>query len=186
MRRRALLALPLSLALGSSLARAAPFLADLRAGRAALVLRHPAPRGDGRRAGVSSDDCPGQGSLTERGRAQALAWGEALRTLGLAGATVLTSGWCGCRETAELLDLGPIAHHPALDPFGPDRAREAEQTAALRALLRAWRGGALVLVTHLETISALTGFAPGPGVAVVVRTGERAGEVVASIDPPPV
>ncbi|WP_114377602.1 histidine phosphatase family protein [Elioraea thermophila] len=186
MRRRALLAAALFLALVPDRGRAAPFLGDLRAGRAALLMRHALAPGTGDPPGFRLDDCATQRNLSERGRAQARAWGEALRTMGLERATVLSSAWCRCRETAELLGLGPVAHHPALDSFFADRAREAERTAALRSLLRDWRGGALVLVTHQVNITALTRLVPAQGGAVVVRTGERAGEVVATIDPPPV
>ncbi|MCS6853472.1 MAG: histidine phosphatase family protein [Elioraea sp.] len=188
MRRRAALALPLALALGFApvAGRAAPFLGDLRSGRAALLMRHALAAGTGDPPDFRLDDCASQPNLSERGRAQARAWGEALRTMGLERATVLSSAWCPCRETAELLRLGPVAHHPALDSVFADRAREAERTAALLALLREWRGGALVLVTHQANITALTRVVPAPGGAVVVRTGDRAGEVVATIDPPPV
>ncbi len=183
MRRRAFIALLLGLLPQNG--QAAPFLPDLRAGRAALLMRHAHAPGTGDPPGFRLDDCATQRTLSQQGRAQARAWGEALRAMGLARATVLSSAWCRCRETAELLGLGPVAHHPALDRITAG-ADAAERTASLRSVLRNWRGGALVLVTHEGNITALTGVSPAQGGAVVVRTGDGAGEAIATIDPPPV
>ncbi len=183
MRRRAFISLLLGLLPRNG--HAAPFLPDLSAGRAALLMRHAHAPGTGDPPGFRLDDCATQRTLSPHGRAQARAWGEALRAMGLARATVLSSAWCRCRETAELLGLGPVAHHPALDRLGAG-ADTAERTARLRSVLSNWRGGALVFVTHQGNITALTGLVPAQGEAVVIRTGNSAGEVIATIDPPPV
>lgn len=146
----------------------------LREGRAAALLRHALAPGGGDPPGFRLDDCATQRNLSGEGRAQARALGALFRANGIAAATVLSSAWCRCRETAALMALGPVGHAPALDSVFADRAAGPARTAALRALLAAWRGGPLVLVTHQVNITALTGIFPASGEGVAVRTGGEA------------
>jgi broad specificity phosphatase PhoE len=143
----------------------------LRQGRAAAVMRHAIAPGGGDPPGFRLEACETQRNLSDEGRAQARAIGAAFRSRGIGAATVLTSGWCRARETAELLGLGAVAREPMLDSFFGDRSRGPGQTEALRALLAGWSGGPLVLVTHQVNITALTGVFPASGEAVLVRTG---------------
>jgi phosphohistidine phosphatase SixA len=146
----------------------------LRTGRAAAIMRHAIAPGGGDPPGFRLDACETQRILSDEGRAQARAIGDAFRARGIGAATVLSSAWCRARETAELLGLGPVAREPSLDSFFGDRARGPGQTAALRALLASWRGGPLVMVTHQVNVTALTGVFPASGEAVLVRTGAAA------------
>lgn len=156
-----------------------------REGLAAILLRHAVAPGTGDPPGFRLGDCASQRTLSEAGRAQARAIGAALRARGIAAARVLSSAWCRATETAELLDLGPVLHEPALDSVFADRAAAPERTAALRRLLAGWTGpGALVLVTHQVNITALTGVFPASGEALLVYTGERAGAVALRVPPP--
>jgi phosphohistidine phosphatase SixA len=148
--------------------------AALRAGRAAAILRHAIAPGGGDPPGFRLDACDTQRNLSEEGRAQARRIGDAFRANGVTAARVLASGWCRGRETAELLALGPVAREPTLDSFFADRGEGPARTAALRALLAAWRGGPLVMVTHQVNITALTGIFPASGEAVMVRVGDGA------------
>jgi broad specificity phosphatase PhoE len=147
----------------------------LRQGRAAAIMRHAIAPGGGDPPGFRLGACETQRNLSDEGRAQARAIGEAFRARGISAATVLSSGWCRCLETAELLGLGPVAREPSLDSFFGDRSLGPGQTEALRALLAAWRGGPLVLVTHQVNITALTGVFPASGETVLVRTGAEPG-----------
>ena len=73
-------------------------------------------------------------------------------------ARVLTSQWCRCRDTAKLLDVGPVEDLTALNSFfrNPDRADR--QTAELRQILLGLpREETVILVTHFVNIRALTG-----------------------------
>lgn len=140
-------------------------------GTAALV-RHATAPGIGDPAGFRLGDCATQRNLDAAGRAQARAIGEAMRRRGIAVDRVLTSQWCRCRETAELLGLAPIAEIPALNSFFADRSRAEAQTRAVLALLRGRAAGEkLVLVTHQVNIVALTGISPASGEMVVVAMG---------------
>lgn len=85
---------------------------------------------------------------------------------------MLSSQWRRCRETAELLGLGPVEDLPALNSFFEDRSREEAQTRALRSFLRQQPDAPrLVLVTHQVNITALTDVFPASGEIVVVDVG---------------
>ena len=131
----------------------------------------PAP-GVGDPPGMRLDACATQRNLSAEGRDQARRIGAALRAAGLRAAEVRSSAWCRARETAELLDLGPVRPLPALDSFFDDRGQQERQTAELRAYLDAGRDGPpRVLVTHQVNITALTGVFPVEGEIVVLRPG---------------
>jgi broad specificity phosphatase PhoE len=146
----------------------------LRQGRAAAIMRHAIAPGGGDPPGFRLGACETQRNLSDEGRAQARAIGEVFRARGIGAATVLSSGWCRGLETAELLGLGAVAREPSLDSFFGDRALGPGRTEALRALLAAWSGGPLVLVTHQVNITALTGVFPASGETVLVRTQAQA------------
>lgn len=146
----------------------------LRGGRAAAIMRHAIAPGGGDPPGFRLEACETQRNLSDEGRAQARAIGAAFRARGIAAATVRASAWCRARETAELLGLGPVAREPSLDSFFGERSLGAGRTEALRALLAAWSGGPLVLVTHQVNITALTGIFPASGETVLVATGGTA------------
>jgi phosphohistidine phosphatase SixA len=89
---------------------------------------------------------------------------------------VLTSQWCRCRETAELLDLASVEEYPVLNSFFSDRSSAHVQTQALRQFFgKVPPLGNLVLVTHQVNITALTGVFPASGEIVVIRPDGRGG-----------
>lgn len=146
---------------------------SVRAGGHVLLLRHALAPGTGDPPGFRLDDCATQRNLDEQGREQARAIGEALRERGLAGASVMSSRWCRCLETARLLGLGAVEELAPLDSFFGRRADEPAQTAALRDWLAAQElAEPVVLVTHQVNITALTGIVPRSGELVVAAVGE--------------
>lgn len=145
-------------------------LAALQDDGTVILLRHALAPGTGDPPGFRLDDCSTQRNLNDAGRQQAAAIGGLLRSNGVGAASVLTSRWCRARETAELLDVGPVREAPFLDSFFADRATRTEQTAQLRRAVADWKGpGLLVLVTHQVNITALTGYFPRSGEVVVLR-----------------
>ncbi|SIO38010.1 Histidine phosphatase superfamily (branch 1) [Rhodovulum sp. ES.010] len=174
MRRLALL-----LFLLPSLAAANDWAALDRPG-AIAIMRHALAPGTGDPAGFQLDDCATQRNLDARGRAQARAIGAAFRERGIAFDRVLTSQWCRCRETAELLGLGPVVETPALNSFFGDFPRREAQTRAARDLLAAAEGRPM-LVSHQVNISALTGRGTRSGEVLVIRLDGEAVEVLGSI-----
>lgn len=150
-------------------------------------MRHALAPGTGDPPEFRLDDCTTRRNLSDTGRAQARATGEAIRAaVSPPPDAVLTSRWCRCRETAELLGLGAPEPTPPLDSFLGRRHLRDDQTEALRALLaeRLSRGERLVLVTHQVNVTALTGIVPRSGEAVAVRLAADGSLAVLGTVPP--
>lgn len=147
---------------------------------AIAVMRHALAPGTGDPAGLTIGDCATQRNLDDRGRDQARAIGQAFRDRGVTFDTVFTSQWCRTRDTAELLDIGPVTEAPALNSFFGDFSTRDRQTAETRALIAA-TPGRLMLVTHQVNISALTGRSTRSGEVLVIRLTGDGAEVLGSI-----
>ncbi|KPK06495.1 MAG: hypothetical protein AMJ64_08990 [Betaproteobacteria bacterium SG8_39] len=136
-----------------------------------LMLRHALAPGFGDPPGFKVDDCATQRNLDAVGRKQARLLGARLRAAGIRSATVYSSQWCRCLETARLLGLGKVEPLPALNSFfgrADERdARLGEVEAFLSRLPR--DGGPLVLVTHQVTISGITARGVGSGGGYVLQ-----------------
>ncbi len=193
MRRFPLLAAALclvaTLAAGADAARASEESAGLWArlsdGSHFALMRHALAPGTGDPADFALGDCSTQRNLDGAGRAQAERTGAAFRANGIERAEVRTSQWCRCRETAELLALGPVEALPSLNSFFRERARREPQTEATLAFLRQRTADApLVLVTHQVNITALTDIFPRSGEIIVARlAGDGRLEVAGRLGP---
>ncbi|HSP26889.1 MAG TPA: histidine phosphatase family protein [Saliniramus sp.] len=180
--RRALLA-ALSIALlatlpGTGIPRADDLDEDpwaaLRHGGHVALIRHALAPGTGDPANFALGECSTQRNLSEEGREQARRIGDLFRENGIAQARVFTSAWCRSRETAELLELGPVTALEPLDSFFRNRVEGERRTRALADWIAAQDAlSPIVLVTHQVNITALTGVFPGSGEIVVVgREGD--------------
>lgn len=178
--RRAALAL---LLLPATAAATPEIYERLRRGGLVLLMRHArTDPGTGDPPNFRLDDCSTQRNLDAAGRRQAQAIGDRLRAERVPVDRILTSRWCRCRETAELLGLGTVEPAPAIDSFFEDRVRRDEQTRAARELAAAWTGpGNLVMVTHQVNVTALTSVFPASGAAVVTTPSL---EVLGRLPPP--
>ena len=110
-------------------------LAALRAGGYVIYLRHADTdhsRQDQRP--VNFDDCATQRVLSEKGRQNARAIGEAIRALDVPIGPVLASPLCRTVETA-VLAFGSAEKSMASRDGGPDPVGSPGRYAALRALL---------------------------------------------------
>lgn len=137
-----------------------------------LYLRHATAPGGGDPEGFSLGDCATQRNLSAAGRREARQLGRQLRRLDIPIAAVRSSPWCRARQTAELLNLGPVRTADALGSlFTVPDARRHPYTDRTRAMIRAHRQrpGVLVLVGHQVNISAISGVAPASGEGVVLR-----------------
>ena len=144
--------------------------AGLRSGEQVALIRHAEAPGVGDPAGFKLGDCSTQRNLSDQGRRQAKEAGTLFRSKGVSSATVYSSQWCRCLDTANALALGPVMQQPALNSFFDESARGSEQTAALRRLIGERPAGKpLVMVTHQVNITALSGVYPQSGEIVVVR-----------------
>ncbi len=155
----------------------APAAADARFARLSepgivAIVRHAHAPGAGDSVQFALDDCATQRNLDARGRQQARDIGAAIHAAGATVDRVLTSQWCRCRDTARLLDLGPVEDLPALNSFFRKPARSDRQTADLRQFLFGLQPGeTVILVTHYVNIRALTGLAVASGEVVLLRIG---------------
>lgn len=158
----------------SALSTAAADFSSLAQPGAIAIMRHALAPGGGDPDGFVIGDCATQRNLDERGRTQAREIGAAMRRAGVRFDRVLTSQWCRCRETAELLDLGPVTEAPFLNSFFADRSTEASQTASLKAYLKALDPGERVmLVTHQVNVTALTSRFISSGEVFVLSVDEN-------------
>ncbi len=148
---------------------------------AVAIMRHALAPGTGDPARFRLNDCTTQRNLDARGRAQARAIGAAFADRGISFDAVFSSQWCRTRETAELLDMGPVSDWPSLNSFFADFSTRDEQTRQTRELLQQNAGQRLMLVSHQVNISALTGRGTRSGEVLVIRLDGDAVQVLGSI-----
>ena len=141
----------------------------IRSGEYVVMLRHALAPGVGDPDNFNLKDCSTQRNLSHEGREQAKRIGERFRANGIQTATVYSSQWCRCLDTARLLQLGPVKELPPLNSLHDRYDRRDLQTRQLKD----WFDNQdliqpVVLVSHRATISALTGEYPASGEMVVV------------------
>ena len=151
--------------------------------RTVAIMRHALAPGTGDPPAFRLDDCTTQRNLSDAGRDQARRVGAAIRAAGTRIDAVLSSQWCRCRETAELLGLGKVGDLPALNSFFEDPSTADRQTRDLRTYLAALPADKTVLlVTHQVNITALTGHGVGSGEVLLLRlAADGSAEVVREI-----
>ncbi len=140
------------------------------------LLRHALAPGTGDPADFTLGRRETQRNLSEEGRKQAQRIGDLFRAHGIKDARVFSSEWFRCRDTAELLDLGPVKSLSALNSFFQNYGQKDVQTEFLRRWLALQKlDKPLVLVTHQVNITALTGIYPSSGEIVVVEQNAQLG-----------
>ena len=145
---------------------------------AILMIRHALAPGTGDPLNFAIGNCATQRNLDDRGRTQAKAIGEWLRSKGIKKATVFSSQWCRCLETANLIGLGVVTELPALNSFFDKPQDRDPNVKALRAFFakQTTRDELIILVTHFVTISAITqqAVSSGEGVLLILTEGDTA------------
>jgi phosphohistidine phosphatase SixA len=140
----------------------------LRDGEHVVLLRHAMAPGAADPANFDIEKCSTQRNLSERGKLQARKMGALFAARAAPTERVLTSRYCRTKETARLA-FGGAEEFAPLDPPAEDENARKEQLEAIVKEVRDYSGsGNLVLVTHLETIQALTGQTAREGEAVIV------------------
>ena len=133
-----------------------------------ILLRHGEAPGRSEPLGFNLNDCTTQRNLSDKGRGESRQLGELLRAHGINVTKVLTARFCRTRETAELLNLGPVEDDAAFDNLEFNKLRAAELLDQEREHIASWRGpGVLLIVTHGSNIKALTGFQLEEGAMIV-------------------
>lgn len=142
----------------------------------ALLLRHALAPGVGDPEGFQLEHCDTQRNLSEQGRRQARQIGDKLRAAGIESATVYSSRWCRCLETAELLDFGKPQSLPAIDSFFRSRDADAKKVATeafQQHLIAGEDKVARIYITHQVNLSALLGGFAASGDGYLVKISER-------------
>lgn len=138
------------------------------------LMRHAIAPGTGDPENFTIGECSTQRNLDETGRNQALAIGERVREAGIELNVILSSQWCRCLETANLLGLGSVTEDPALNSFFRDSGTKKIQTDQIIDRLGALpEGSKVLLITHQVNITALTGIYPRSGEIILIRVGEN-------------
>jgi phosphohistidine phosphatase SixA len=148
----------------------------MKAGGHILMIRHALAPGSGDPANFRIGDCSTQRNLDARGRKQAKAIGDWLRSNGISLARVYSSQWCRCLETAELLQMGSVVELPALNSFYELTQDREPNLKALRTFMaqQPSDGVLIILVTHFVTISAIANEAVSSGEGVLLELKENA------------
>jgi broad specificity phosphatase PhoE len=154
----------------------AEMIASMKAGGHILMIRHALAPGTGDPANFQIGDCSTQRNLDDRGRQQARAIGDWLRSHGITAARIYSSQWCRCLETAELLKMGPVTELSALNSFYELRQDREPNLKALREFIaeQPSDGELIILVTHFVTISAIANESVSSGEGVLLKLHEEA------------
>jgi phosphohistidine phosphatase SixA len=151
-----------------------------------VLMRHAIAPGSGDPANFQLNDCSTQRNLSEEGREQARRTGEVFREQNVSVQQVLSSEWCRCLETAELMNLGSVERFPALNSFFQNRAQGPECIEQLQEFMVNNRdnAGVTVLVTHFVTIAGIAGNGVSSGELIVMQVNDdNEPEVVEAIEP---
>ena len=154
----------------------AEMIERMKAGGHILMIRHALAPGTGDPANFRIGDCSTQRNLDDRGRKQAQAIGDWLRSHGITSARVYSSQWCRCLETAKLLEVGSVEELPALNSFYEMRQDREPNLKALRTFMaqQPSDGVLIIMVTHFVTISAIANEAVSSGEGVLLELNEDA------------
>ena len=139
-----------------------------------VFMRHALAPGFGDPAHFALENCDTQRNLDSVGRKQAMEIGAEIRHSATNFTEVLSSEWCRCKETAELLGLGPWIPFSGLNSFFQDFADKDVVLEKLEQKLRHLEPGVTLMVTHQVVIRSMTGHAVGSGefIAFNTRTNE--------------
>jgi phosphohistidine phosphatase SixA len=153
----------------------------LRDGEHVVLLRHAMAPGAADPGNFDIEKCSTQRKLSDRGEQQARKIGALFAARAAPTERVLTSRYCRAKETARLA-FGSAEDFAPLDPPPAEEAARKEQLNAILKEVRDYSGsGNLVLVTHVETIQALTGESAREGEAVIVSAEDDGVRVLGRI-----
>lgn len=140
------------------------------------IIRHAFAPGTGDPMEVVIGDCTTQRNLSDVGRDQARALGQQLKDVGFQPTKILSSQWCRCLETAELLGLGDVKGYVPINSVWTESGAvsEARAKATIEMLSGLGETESVMMVTHFVNISAITGrsAASGGGFIITVENGD--------------
>ena len=125
-----------------------------------LLMRHALAPGIGDPDNFLLGDCRTQRNISDEGRADAQDIGQWLERREVKIYRIETSRWCRAKETAELLNIGPVKLNKNLDSlFLESNLSSNKQTINIEKRIAKHRNkkGLLIFVGHSVNMSALTG-----------------------------
>jgi phosphohistidine phosphatase SixA len=135
-----------------------------------IILRHGDAPGRSEPQNFALDDCSTQRNLSDKGRNEARELGRWLRNQRINITQVVASRWCRAKDTAQLLNVGPVESEPTFDNLEFNKDRKPELLDRERKLIASWnRPGVLLIVTHSSNIKALSGLELGPGAMILAN-----------------
>ena len=135
-----------------------------------VFMRHALAPGFGDPANFALENCATQRNLDSVGSKQAMEIGAEIRRSATNFTEVLSSEWCRCQETAELLGLEPWAPFSGLNSFFQDFADKDIVLETLEQQLRQLEPGLNLMVTHQVVITSVTGQSVGSGELIAFNT----------------
>jgi phosphohistidine phosphatase SixA len=135
-----------------------------------VLNRHALAPGYGDPANFALENCATQRNLDSVGRKQAMEIGSEIRRSATNFTGVLSSEWCRCKDTAELLGLGSWAPFSGLNSFFQDFADKDVVLKKLEQKLRNLEPGVTLMVTHQVVITSMTGQSVGSGAFIAFNT----------------
>jgi phosphohistidine phosphatase SixA len=170
-------------------AQASDLSEKLRSSSYVLLMRHASAPGVGDPPNYTLDDCRTQRNLDAEGRRQAAVVGDWLRKEGVLAATVFSSVWCRCKETAALLGFDAYQVEPSLGSFFDEMGKAHESNRALQRFvaqnLQAKGERALILVTHHVNILEFAGENVASGDLVLVKVDASGNRLSHEVIPRP-
>ena len=135
-----------------------------------VFMRHALAPGFGDPANFALDDCNTQRNLDSVGRQQALAIGAELKRSETFFTEVLSSEWCRCKETTELINLREWTTFSGLNSFFQNFAEKEVVLQRLNQKLNGLASGITLMVTHQVVIRAVAGQTVSSGELVAFNT----------------
>lgn len=156
--------------LGSVQADKVPGFEALKSGNHFAFMRHAIAPGFGDPSDFQLRECSTQRNLSQGGIEQAKRIGDRFRENGITEASVYTSQWCRCIDTAKQLGIGTPEELPTMNSFYATPERGEKQNQQLKDWLSQQDlTKPVVLVAHQVNITALTGVFPASGEIIVVE-----------------
>ncbi len=151
----------------------------------AVLFRHAIAPGTGDPPNFTLGNCLTQRNLSSEGKAQAVSMGEAFKSRQINITKILSSQWCRCLDTANLMNIGKVQPFPPLNSFFSNSSRSEEQTNQLRKFLleETHQDGVIVMVSHQVNITAISDIFPRSGEGVVLHIEQNKIEVLGRIFP---
>ena len=139
-----------------------------------VFMRHALAPGFGDPANFALDECRKQRNLDNIGRQQAVSIGAEIRQSETRFTEILSSEWCRCKETTELLGLSKWETFSGLNSFFQDFANKEDVMNKLEQKLFTLSSGVTLMITHQVVIRAATGQSLGSGELVAFNTLSKA------------